>query len=224
MSYGKVGGRTHTTLFDGASIGANSLPAMVHHVLGHSMSWYTSEHSALLLYSLPSSKFLLCRCYRRPHNASDLSLWQRAYPPHFQAIEESGGAFLLQLFGLSSTYLHSSAWYHCASSCHLQGHSTRYWILVSLSACEHMSFSWLFCSWPISRWVVSPSRYFFPFFLSSSLFWSYVSQVPFIGRHTGWASYRVDHGSHAINHDTFTTYSEALQKHWWSHESMCTPP
>ena len=109
MSYGKVGGRTRATPFDGASIGADSLPAVVHHVLGRSMSWYASEHSALLLYGLSSSKFLLCRCYRRPRNASDLSLRQRAYPPHFQAIEESGGAFLLQLFGLGSAYLRSSA-------------------------------------------------------------------------------------------------------------------
>ena len=46
-------------------------------------------------------------------------------PPHFQAIEEFGGAFLLQLFGLGSTYLRSSAWYHCASSCHLQGRLLR---------------------------------------------------------------------------------------------------
>ena len=49
--------------------------------------------------------------------------------------------------------------------------------------------------------------------MSSSLFWSYVSQVPFIGRHTGQASHCVDRGSHTINHNTFTTYSEVLQKH-----------
>jgi hypothetical protein len=42
----------HTLLlaFGGALIGANGLAAIIHRVLGRNMSWFVSEHSALLLY------------------------------------------------------------------------------------------------------------------------------------------------------------------------------
>ena len=36
--------------FGGALIGANGLAVILHRVLGHNMSWFASEHSALLLY------------------------------------------------------------------------------------------------------------------------------------------------------------------------------
>jgi hypothetical protein len=36
--------------FGGALIGANGLAVIVHRILGRNMSWFASEHSALLLY------------------------------------------------------------------------------------------------------------------------------------------------------------------------------
>lgn len=44
------GVRSLLVAFVGALIGANGLAAMMHRVLGHNMSWFASEHSALLLY------------------------------------------------------------------------------------------------------------------------------------------------------------------------------
>ena len=42
--------RAHLIAFGGALIGANGLAAIMHRVLGRNMSWFASEHSALLLY------------------------------------------------------------------------------------------------------------------------------------------------------------------------------
>lgn len=44
------GVRTILIAFSGALIGANGLAVILHRVLGHNMSWFASEHSALLLY------------------------------------------------------------------------------------------------------------------------------------------------------------------------------
>lgn len=45
-----VGVRTLLLAFGGALVGANGLAAIIHRILGRNMSWYASEHSALLLY------------------------------------------------------------------------------------------------------------------------------------------------------------------------------
>lgn len=42
--------RAHLIAFGAALIGANGLAAIMHRVLGRNMSWFASEHSALLLY------------------------------------------------------------------------------------------------------------------------------------------------------------------------------
>lgn len=42
--------RAHLIAFGGALICANGLAAIMHRVLGRNMSWFASEHSALLLY------------------------------------------------------------------------------------------------------------------------------------------------------------------------------
>ena len=42
--------RAHFIAFGGALIGANGLAVIMHRVLGRNMSWFASEHSALLLY------------------------------------------------------------------------------------------------------------------------------------------------------------------------------
>jgi len=44
------GARALLVAFGGALIGANGLAAIMHRVLGRNMSWFASEHSALLLY------------------------------------------------------------------------------------------------------------------------------------------------------------------------------
>jgi hypothetical protein len=53
--------RAHLIAFGGAQIGANGLAAIMHRVLGRNMSWFASEHSALLLYgpaALTGSSFV----------------------------------------------------------------------------------------------------------------------------------------------------------------------
>jgi hypothetical protein len=45
-----VGVRALLLAFGGALTGANGLAVIIHRVLGRNMSWYASEHSALLLY------------------------------------------------------------------------------------------------------------------------------------------------------------------------------
>jgi hypothetical protein len=42
----------HLIAFGGALIGANEHVAIMHRVIGRDMSWFASEHSALLLYGL----------------------------------------------------------------------------------------------------------------------------------------------------------------------------
>ena len=44
------GARAHLVAFGGALIGANGLAVIMHRVLGRNMSWFATEHSALLLY------------------------------------------------------------------------------------------------------------------------------------------------------------------------------
>ncbi len=44
------GVRAQLVAFGGALIGANGLAVIMHRVLGRNMSWFASEHSALLLY------------------------------------------------------------------------------------------------------------------------------------------------------------------------------
>jgi hypothetical protein len=44
------GTRALLLAFGGALIGANGLAAIIHRVLGRNMSWFASEHSALILY------------------------------------------------------------------------------------------------------------------------------------------------------------------------------
>ena len=99
-----VGARTLLLAFGGALIGANGLAVVMHRVLGHNMSWFASEHSALLLYgpatfggpspTLSSSEisFLLgfcrhsriavrlprgCRAHR-PQRTVVVAIWRRA--------------------------------------------------------------------------------------------------------------------------------------------------
>ena len=45
-----AGARALLLAFGGALICANGLAAMIHRVLGRNMSWFASEHSALILY------------------------------------------------------------------------------------------------------------------------------------------------------------------------------
>jgi hypothetical protein len=53
--------RAHLIAFGGALIGANERVAIMHRVVGRDMSWFASEHSALLLYGpagLTGSSFI----------------------------------------------------------------------------------------------------------------------------------------------------------------------
>jgi hypothetical protein len=53
--------RAHLIAFGGALVGANGLAVIMHRVLGRNMSWFASEHSALLLYgpaALTGSSFV----------------------------------------------------------------------------------------------------------------------------------------------------------------------
>lgn len=66
------GVRAILVAFGGALIGANGLAAIMHRVLGHKMSWFSSEHSALLLYgpiALAGSSFLSPICSFRSYQA-----------------------------------------------------------------------------------------------------------------------------------------------------------
>jgi hypothetical protein len=94
-----VGVRALLVAFVGALIGANGLAAIVHRVLGRNMSWFASEHSALLLYgpaifsgsssTLSSSDFpfFLRGSCRHVCIADDLSQGSRAHRPQRSVVD-----------------------------------------------------------------------------------------------------------------------------------------
>ncbi|KAH9021484.1 hypothetical protein EDB84DRAFT_1512163 [Lactarius hengduanensis] len=82
----------------GALIGANGLAAMMHRALGRNMSWFASEHSALLLYGPATFGGILASQVVFPEVAERSVLTALL-------LMQSGGALLLQLLGLGSSYL-----------------------------------------------------------------------------------------------------------------------
>ncbi|KAI9448865.1 hypothetical protein BJY52DRAFT_1206477 [Lactarius psammicola] len=92
------GVRALLAAFGGAIIGANGLAAMMHRVLGRNMSWFASEHSALLLYGPATFGGILASQVVFPEVAERTVL-------SALLLMQSGGALLLQLLGLGSAYL-----------------------------------------------------------------------------------------------------------------------
>lgn len=84
--------------FGGALIGANGLAAIMDRVLGRNMSWFASEHSALLLYGPATFGGML---------ASQVVFSDVAERSVLSALllMQTGGALLLQLLGLGSAFL-----------------------------------------------------------------------------------------------------------------------
>jgi hypothetical protein len=109
------GTRALLLAFGGALIGANGLAAIIHRVLGRNMSWFASEHSALLLYDpatfgsrlppclLPNFSFKFDGLVGILASQKVLSRTRREYRSQFLAF-------------------YSLAQYHYSSHCHL----TRY--------------------------------------------------------------------------------------------------
>lgn len=60
------GARALLVAFCGALIGANGLAAIMHRILNHNMSWFASEHSALLLYGPAALAGVLFTLYAEP--------------------------------------------------------------------------------------------------------------------------------------------------------------
>lgn len=93
-----TGTRALLLALGGALIGANGLAAIIHRVLGRNMSWFASEHSALILYGpatfggILASQVFFSEVEERIILSSLLLM-------------QSGGAMLLQLLGLGSAYL-----------------------------------------------------------------------------------------------------------------------
>lgn len=107
------GFRTILVAFGGALIGANGLAAIMHRCLGHNMSWFSSEHSAMLLYgpaALTGSSFSLTDlCI--PFLAGSLGMLvsqatfsgvPERYVLTALLLTQSGGALTFQLLGIGS--------------------------------------------------------------------------------------------------------------------------
>lgn len=98
--------------FGGALIGANGLAVIVHRVLGHNMSWFASEQSALLLYgpaALTGSFFLINLLIPFLVGSLGMLASQTALAGVAERnvltallLTQSGGALALQLLGIGS--------------------------------------------------------------------------------------------------------------------------
>ncbi|KAI0262359.1 hypothetical protein BC834DRAFT_925273 [Gloeopeniophorella convolvens] len=92
------GSRALLLSLGGALLGANGLAAIVHRVLGHNMSWFASEYSALLLYGPATIGGILI-------SQDVLSDVTERNALNALLLMQSGGALGLQLLGIGSAYL-----------------------------------------------------------------------------------------------------------------------
>jgi hypothetical protein len=110
------GTRAILIAFGGALVGANGLAVIMHRVLGHNMSWFASEHTALLLYgpAALTGLFVFSTDLCIPFLASSLGMLasQAAFHEVTERniltallLTQSGSALAFQLLGVGSACL-----------------------------------------------------------------------------------------------------------------------